>query len=368
MTSSELNGLVLPDGLVAPRDVPERVKNKLPDGWRETYDFNTLFYDAFYVPRARAVCLICPALLNFRDVLKSAEISIDGRPARIRTIFSQRNYAEVWIGSWRPAEAISIAINGQSFHVPISHQDSDTFLNANVIMTMCKDGKIEWIVDWLNYHVKVHRANAVLFFNNNSTAYSKDDLIAALSGIAGLNGSIVIDVPYSYGVPSVNAMKFLQKGIWNTARLRFLSRARAVLPIDVDELVSPIVGSDIFSRTTRSVLGYNLFRGYWRWPHPDAEAGDTRHRDHYFRLSNDDVGRTKYCIAPRGVLGVSQWGVHQAVAGFMKPLFFADDVLYWHCRNISTNWKYNRSRKASPELRSDDETRVALERVFNSEI
>ena len=52
----------------------------------------------------------------------------------------------------------------------------------------------------------------------------------------------VVSVPLPYGAFPARGSRsralFLQTALWNIARLRFLRDARAVLPCDVDELVT----------------------------------------------------------------------------------------------------------------------------------
>ena len=69
MTIEILNWLELPGSLGIERDriVPMEFRNADYD---EKYDFRTLFYDAIFVPQSRAICLICPKLLNLSAVVK----------------------------------------------------------------------------------------------------------------------------------------------------------------------------------------------------------------------------------------------------------------------------------------------------------
>lgn len=93
--------------------------------------------------------------------------------------------------------------------------------------------------------------DAILFFDNDSDRYEPRQIIETLDQIKGLESVRVLSVPLPYGPLGkpgtwAHRAKFLQLGMLNIGRIRFLSMCASVLCCDLDELVAPIPGSSIF--------------------------------------------------------------------------------------------------------------------------
>jgi hypothetical protein len=67
-----------------------------------------------------------------------------------------------------------------SFTFSVSPNESDMFRDRRVIFTMSKDNPIEWILDWVRFNRDIHGADAVLIYDNGSSAYDSATLSAAL--------------------------------------------------------------------------------------------------------------------------------------------------------------------------------------------
>jgi hypothetical protein len=48
----------------------------------------------------------------------------------------------------------------------------------------------------------------------------------------------------------------------------------------------------------------------------------------------------------------------------LKRMLIYDDARFWHCRQITTHWKYNRENPAPEQLRLDTASKELLDRVF----
>ena len=53
------------------------------------------------------------------------------------------------------------------------------FAGRNCLMTLSRDNALDWIRDWAAFHVREHGADAVLFFDNGSTDYRPEEILAA---------------------------------------------------------------------------------------------------------------------------------------------------------------------------------------------
>ena len=267
VTISSLNGLTL--------DAKYRRDANIASVAAETdfaqhYDFRTLFYDAFHVSHKRAVCLICPPLLNFKPSVQRARFRDAGGALRGPAIHSHKRFSEVWLSHASGSGRLNLGFDGEPLSAQISPDENQSFANLNCAVIKSKNNDLQWIYDWADYYVKVHNLQGLVFFDNCSDKYDLPDIAATLAKVAGLRRAVVVSAPYTFGVYAFNDTLFLQVALLNIARLRFLARARAVLCVDLDELVAPMSEGSVFDATVATLLGYLLFEGRWR------EAARTR--------------------------------------------------------------------------------------------
>ena len=372
MTIEILNWLELPGSLGIERDriVPMEFRNADYD---EKYDFRTLFYDAIFVPQSRAICLICPKLLNLSAVVKDGLFASNDQRLKPKIMHQRGRYDEIWLECSGVPDCLRIRFGTFDCEITVGKQNKQTFKGLRCAVLKSKDNDLEWIKDWAEYHVKVHGLQGLVFFDNGSEKYSTEDVHNALLEINGLEKVRVLSAPFPFGPVThstyKHSSKFLTGGLLNIARLRYFQSAAAVLVTDVDELVAPTPAGSVFALAERSPFGYVAFRGRWRYP----EAMDIlhiRHVDHVYGANNGFLKTMKYCICPRGPLRLLRWNTH-SVSGFRsktvsKMALTTSRIEYWHCRRISTDWKHVRKVPRSHHLKLDPQTKRVLDRVFGA--
>ena len=136
MTIDVLNSLVLPDVLGIERH-PERVFECAADA--ERYDSRTLFYDALYIPRRRAICLICPRLHNLSTVVEEADFFSEGRRLRPRIKRTRGHHEEIWLSCKRTPDTLRVRIGALDWEIPVSLQDRASFKGLWCAMLKSKD-------------------------------------------------------------------------------------------------------------------------------------------------------------------------------------------------------------------------------------
>src|SRR5262249_39706879 len=138
-----------------------------------------------------------------------------------------RNYdrhAQIWLKGVQGDVRASGPLG--DFAIQLSPHNHDIFHGRRVIFTMSKNNPIEWILDWARFNRDVHGADAVLIYDNGSTAYDSATLSAALKTVADIACSVVVEWPYRYGPQGFNSWDhwdsdFCQLGAWEHARWRF---------------------------------------------------------------------------------------------------------------------------------------------------
>jgi len=380
MTIEHLSSLILPESLGVLRDhiVPEEARSPQFD---EQYDFHTLFYDAFFVPKDRTIRLVCPRLLNLEALVKEATFTTNGEKLEPR--LRRRNWRndEISLTCSGVPTGLRIHFRSMDREIPLGIQDRESFRGLRCAVLKSRNNDLAWITDWVKYHVIVHGLEGLLFFDNGSDQYAVEDVNRALLGVDGLQTVRVISAPFSFGPASdghhLHKAKFLQGGLIETARLRYFQTAAAVLLVDIDELVPPVSKSSIFALAEHSALGCVSMSGRWQYP-GSATMAPARHVDHVYVSPTDAPCRTKYCIVPQGRLGDFYWDTHGPGCGRSPRLRIFRDLLrkalnrilrtnrvkFWHCRNITTHWKYARDIPPLDQLMLDSESKELLDRVF----
>ena len=338
-----LSSLRLPETGTLRRDTTTHA-GKGKKGYAKSYDAHSLIYDCFYDTQKKQIVLVCPRLLNLWPVLRDG-LALDGE--LIVPSVRRKRHLRVEIlripAPERPAD-LEVRINHERHSIPVLDQSLGSYAGRNVLMAISKDNPIEWIVDWALYHVSAHGADAVLLFDNGSTDYDPKTLEKRIAAVPGIQVAKVISCPFPYGGRSNGLFgvptKFLQTSMFNVAQLRFLAAARAVLSVDIDELVWPGRVS-IFDAAVKSSLGMVSFFGHWVYP---ADAGPARaQRDHAMRADHKLIENPKWCIVPDSLAGRFSWAVHRP-GGLLYPLTIRRRLGFWHCFATSTGWKHKRTK------------------------
>lgn len=335
------------------------LRRDLPPGFIETtmsledcYDWTTLWYDAIWT--GRQLVLITPLLFNLEAVLRTG-IAVDGRSIGPERILHRRAHSEVWLNVKTRPKEVSLQAEGTVHRTQVSDTaGADFFKGCNTLVTMQQNNDLAWIRDVIRYYRKVHRLDAVLIFDNESSAYGLDD-IAETALSAGLERLMVVQAPFRFGANggyadgtrSWRGMS-LQCAALNIARLRFLGGARAVLQCDIDELVWCRKRDSIFDQTRRHPLGYVQFPLNWRYAKM-SEGQKPTHFDHVWKRSVPDGSPAKYCIRPRGPLWWASWDVHQLHRLGARGKLLSRRAGAWHMKQLTTNWKPADKRMTLPD-------------------
>ena len=334
----------------------------------DSYDRTTLWYDAFW--RAGRVYLICPKLFNLLPIIHQACIKLDGGETPISKVRKYRRYDIVELRSSR--HPIEISMEGEGFYVntAVSRELTHLFKGMNAHTTLSLNNDLRWIHDFGKYMVKAQGLEAMLLFDNGSTDYCLEDVANALEKV-GLRQVVIVSAPFTYGVKTLqnsSRAKFLQTAMLNLARLRFLAKARAVTNADLDELVWSR-GGNVFDLTRASFLGFSVFSGEWRFPHPQNSNIEI-HASHDHKSKETETCPFKYCIVPSGRLKHLSWDVHRLSGLPFKKILRHRNIGFYHCHQTSTQWKGSPQKRGVPDnigswcesnLEFDSSTRAALD-------
>jgi hypothetical protein len=333
---ASLDSIVVPAELGLARD-PVHPGALSVASYSDYYDTSTLVYDRFV--SGGYLYLVCPKLLNFKPILLGAKV--DGRTLRASEIQAYARYDLVKVPV-AGRQQVRLEIPAIGFSGDCSLAEDRRFDGRNVLMTMQKNNRLNWIEDWVRSHVEHHGADAVLIFDNASDAYPAQAVADVLSRVNGVKESLVVTVPHKYGphqapYRGLAKTRFLQPALWNIARLKYLGACQASLFIDIDEIVISRSGRSVFDATVSSFWGYMPFRGEW-W-NSEADHSTITHADHKKEIPAGKPCPTKYCLSPHSPFWSRSLSIHKLESDWFKLFPPSSEFCYAHHRKITSNWK-----------------------------
>jgi hypothetical protein len=356
--------IILPDGNV--RREPTRPLAHRPPDFADQFDYQTLVFDGFFC-RQDEIVLTAPPFFNLLPFMKTMDVIAvpSGRPCSYR-IRNLDRHSQIRITVPNGTTHVSLQTEIGKFELEPQQNLSDFFAGRRVLFTLSKNNRFEWIQDWIRYHRDIHGANAVLIYDNQSTAYSAEELLAALAGLSGIDRLCIVSWPFRYGPQGLDARRFwdsdfCQYGAWEHARWMFLQRARSAMNSDVDELLISDDGSSVFDAAERSRSG--VVRYYGHWVH--GFLGKTRVAsdrspirvadfDHYLRHlkgrrwglvpARENVCAPKWTVVPSRCPDRAQWTPHR-IKGWINAAPISQNFSFRHFREIGNHWKYDRTAR-----------------------
>ena len=317
-----------------------------PANFDEQFDARTVFYDCFTTADGDWIVLVGPPLVN----LGSAVIP------SVRRAFQQKWWNRyrirrldrcdlLWLRSSSRAADLGPSLFRQQ-QIKVQPNHCRTFEGRKVLLTKNKNNELNWIRDWVEFHVRQHGCDSVLLYDNGSTKYSSRDVRAAMERVRGVEVCIVVDWPYKFGPQGWDdkywELDFCQYGVLEHARWRFLSLATLVVNGDVDELLITKDREPISELLLRSRYGYLHYGGRWIENVSSKQDEDRRHVDFVFRSRDSNrIEIGKWTVAPQRTKDAEQWKVHE-VTGIDSDKELSEAVSYRHFRSINTNWKSKR--------------------------
>ena len=340
------------------------------DGFREKFDASTLFYDAFFNEQQNQILLLGPPFLNLLSLVEAAVVR--SLPSNARCdfrILSMDRHSQMWITVPFGTQEIVLESDLGRIELKPSANLAKLFAGKRVLLTLSRNNRFEWIQDWVKYNRDIHGANAILFYDNQSTAYSAEELLGALEKISGIDQICIVKWPFKYGPLGVDFIhywdsNFCQHGSLEHARWMFLQQAHSTLNTDIDELVVSSNGQSVFKAAEQAWTGMVAFNGVWvyglegktaPW---DAELPvRVTAFDHYLKpTSRRYLGllpitnmfptpggmlNTKWAISPRKYPANAQWAVHAIYGwrGMYTRMSTDSSFCYRHYREINDNWR-----------------------------
>jgi hypothetical protein len=151
--------------------------------------------------------------------------------------------------------------------------------------------------------------------------------------------------------------------IQNALKDLLLSSARAVLSLDIDELVISRSGRSVFDAVAASRFGAFTIPGYWRVCDP-AEGRPMHMHSVFIEDKRKQSCQPKYAVVPESRLGHTPWATH-SLYYLPRKLLLTREFWFAHCRDVTTNWSGDRPLNPLPRTAERD---LELERILKSHL
>jgi len=323
-------------------------------------------YGAIYISRTQVVRVYLPRSFNLSDAIRRSKFYINGTISKVLKWKTLRRYEVIELSTLENSPE-QLQLHSPDFGIKstkILDQDR-TFEKRRVIYTLLRNEKLEWISDWIKFHVQEHGADAVIIADNGSTTHSCKELSDTISSISDIAAGGVFSVPLPWGhnhrAHRADDAEFLQSAMLNFVRDAFLSQSSSVLCADVDELVVAKDETSVFDAARP--WGYATFPGVWYYPARNRTSA--RHLDHFFYNPNDKACPHKYVYNPKSLLGQQSLAVHSLEKLNRRLLCVGSRFHFVHCRAISRSWKFDRLDWDDRDLIEDIDLRTKLLRTFS---
>ena len=239
--------------------------------------------------------------------------------------------------------------------------EPELFAGKNVAMLVRMEEPAERLRDWLAYHCAEHGVQAVLVLNREPASRLADELPALLRSLPDAPGGpltvVVLDSPVPLGLPDTGAqsLPFLAPDapgkdrmaqpepdpwraplgemlLFEIAKWRFLGQARAVLSLDLPDILAPRPDlPSFFDLATRARRGVVLLEGRRIYPWRVRAGQAPVFGDHICRPFDLATPIPRWCVAPE-VAGLdAAW--RPGRVSFTKAET-ADHVSFFRCMGL----------------------------------
>lgn len=345
-----------------------------------SFERGVLFYDVFFDVDGKRIILHGPSPVDLAPHYKTMQII--ARPSGDILKRANHHSALVQLYSVRAPSGtthLDIVFSGHTIRADIGGSHTSLLRGENVLFTLSKDNELQWIADWVQFHVINHGVTAVLLYDNNSSRYTPEDVEQTIRAIPGIKIAIVVPTPFVYTREDSAYSKnifwahFLQPSVMVNMLRRYASAANGIINCDIDELIVPLADETAFATASQSRSGTVYFRDCWVEPVARIGAVEPyRHSDFLMVAADADYrsGPTaKWVMAParRWLQDLRQHPYPHAIENRPFATRHKPGTAYVaHFKAISTSWKYDRSvaEQTGHSLRVEPPLAQAMERAF----
>ncbi|SDW95290.1 Glycosyl transferase family 2 [Litoreibacter albidus] len=243
-----------------------------------------------------------------------------------------------------PSDQIDMALQNGTLTLPVQAPETDLFEDMNVCMVERNGEPIEVIEDWLRYHVTGHGLQAVLMIdrekpNKESGFERKFKKLAAEVGLrrlvhvksrAPLGHATLPPAHHPFNAPDAPGKDRMEElpsdpqiaplaelSLYEWAKWRFLSRARAVMNLDLTDLL--VLDATPFEAVHETSVGVIQLIGQRIYPWRVRPKKKPKFGDHICRQFDNPRANRRWCVAPSRLGSDKVWRFVRIVDAEPQP-------------------------------------------------
>jgi len=242
---------------------------------------------------------------------------------------------------------VSVSIGETEMEISPTLPETDLFKGLNTGFAIRNGETLETTLEWLTYHVEHHGMNAALILDRAAPDSDKsytNRLKNKAAKIKGLKRLVLLDSPVPLGKPDLppeahpynvpgapgkDRMEIPPADPWSSplgelqlfelVRARFLDAARAVMTIELYDLLVISKGQNIFDRAIAASHGCIQLDGHQIYPWRIRLNQPARFGDHICRSFDAKGTRKRWCVAPAVAKGNTVWRLIRVVGASSAP-------------------------------------------------
>lgn len=340
--------------------IPARPQELWVFDFEKNYDWDNLWYDAVQINQ-QTILLIGPPLYNTKQYIQQNCKLIDSNNKNLSYSFYEMDRVCITMVNTDAFLDRIYMVDLNNKHEIIINQTSFEFQNKKTIVTISKDHPIEWLQQWIDYHVIIHNVEGFIIYNNQSKTYTSQELQNRLNR-ADVH-IVVVDYNVPFGCMGGGDWQWNGKSgtylPWDSdfsqyimlehAKWKYLHCANLAINADTDELL--IIKQSTLDNVAQYCKNNNsvwLYKGVWIEPvdkQTGIEACDIPYADRKFwnyTLTTNSTQRgigIKWLLNPLPNLNF-QWMLHR-IAG---PQMETSDIYFAHFLAMNTSWSWPRDK------------------------
>lgn len=239
------------------------------------------------------------------------------------------------VGDHTPDTPVALKLGTLPANVTPRPSETDLFKGLNTALGVRNGEGAAVVLDWLDYHARNHGLEAALILSRARPDTDWAFHSAMREGLAERMPDlrvVMVEVDHPLGQtdkpaeahpfnvpesPGKDRMTDLTHDVWTSplgavvlyewAKARFLSEARAVLNLEVHDLLVPEDGPNVFDRAVQSESGYIELHGRHCYPWRVRKGDEAHFADHICVQFDNARGRRRWCVAPAKLPEKSVW-------------------------------------------------------------
>ena len=254
------------------------------------------------------------------------------------------------------APRFRLAIGGQDLALSAAPDECALFAGLNAGFAERNGQSAHIALEWLRYHVEEHGMEAALILDRarpGSDPAFREALGKGAAGIEGLKRLVLLSSPLPLGradlppeahpfcapdapgkdrmeipAPDPWAAPLGETAIYELVRARFLARARAVMNIDLSDLLAPAEGRTVFERALGASNGSIALIGRHAYPWRLRKGQPAGFGDHHLVRFDAKTMRRRWCAAPARCPEGAVWRMLRVAGAEPAP---EDQMPFWRC-------------------------------------